>query len=53
MEMKTSHEMDSLIWVVESYILPPFAFILTALLLLGIDGQSMQYKKLAPVSWFQ
>lgn len=53
MKMKTPHKKELSIWVVESCMLSPFAFILTTLLYLGINGQNMQCEKLAPGYWFQ
>lgn len=44
MKMKTLHKKDLSIWVVESHMISPFAFILTALLYLGIDGQNTVWK---------
>lgn len=44
MKMKTLHKKDLSIWVLESYMISPFAFILTALLYLGIDGQNTVWK---------
>ena len=44
MKMKTLHKKDLSIWVVESYMISPFAFILTELLYLGIDGQNTVWK---------